>query len=196
MGWQGLHAQHDVAECASFLLPRLNWTCTQVNWERRTQLNGELARDCQGSEHLLCLDPPDGLCCSDLQSAVQDWYQQSDIICHAPTNKPHTLLIQLPRFRQHEGGLRKHRIPVHIPRTPIHIPELQSASDDTVKWYRRWGVGTAHAPTRSHAARELLCALLHSLSGFTLSWACRVSLALLSVWGCRNGRLCGAAAGH
>ena len=74
---------------------------TQVTWECHTQLEGELVRDCQRFEHLLCLDPPEKLCCCNLQSAIQDWYKQSDIMLHALTNKPCTLLIQLPRFRQH-----------------------------------------------------------------------------------------------
>ena len=126
--------QHDVAEFASCLLPRINWIRTQVMWERRTPLEGVMVKDCQRRESLLSLNPPDGLCCSDLQVAIQDWRRQSDIMTHALTNTPQTLLIQLPRFRQHAGGLRKHRIPITIPQVPIRIPEFDDAQGNTVRW--------------------------------------------------------------
>ena len=53
---------------------------------------------------------------------------------HALTNKPHAVLIQLPRFRLQDRGLRKHRIPIDIPRTPIRIPEFLGPDTNTVQW--------------------------------------------------------------
>ena len=105
LGWRQPDQQHDVVEFMQFLLPRIPWLGSAFMWGARLIDRGGIVRPIhQPNAHVLPLDPPDGMCDSNLQNTINAWHQQYAIhgLCQAPTH----LYIQLPRYRETPHNLR------------------------------------------------------------------------------------------
>ena len=97
LGWRQPDEQHDVVEFMQFLLPRIPWLGSAFMWGARLIDRGGIVRHIhQPNAHVLPLDPPDGMCDSNLQNTINAWHQHYAIhgLCQAPTH----LYIQLPRY--------------------------------------------------------------------------------------------------
>ena len=68
MGWRDTHVQHDVSEYLGFLLPRLAWIKSAVQWSSRIQADaGGLIHHAESISQVLALDPAEGLSAGSLQ---------------------------------------------------------------------------------------------------------------------------------
>ena len=117
LGWR----QPDVVEFMQFLLPRILWLGSAFMWGARLIDRGGIVRRIhQPNAHVLPLDPPDGMCDSNLQNTINAWHQQYAIhgLCQAPTH----LYIQLPRYRETPHGFVKHSIPLNLNTRDICLP--------------------------------------------------------------------------
>ena len=88
----------------------------------------------QGAEnmHVLILNPPDGLCSATLQDTINAWNQQH--VDHASTCIPHQLFIALPRYRQHEDVVVKHRIFLNLTNKEIVLTVFTGEGSLQVTW--------------------------------------------------------------
>ena len=137
LGWPQPRSQHDVAEFLGFIVPRIRWPPTQVQWERRTMQDGGIICDCQRQGAVFSLDPPDGMCTSEVQQAITDWHSQADgLMTHALISTPDWLLIQLPRFRVGAQGMVKHRIPIRLEGLSLRLPVFRDAETLEMEWHR------------------------------------------------------------
>ena len=125
--------QHDVVEFMQFLLPRIPWLGSAFMWGARLIDRGGIVRHIhQPNAHVLPLDPPDGMCDSNLQNTINAWHQQYAIhgLCQAPTD----LYIQLPRYRETPQRFVKHSIPLNLITRDISLPVFTHPDALEVRW--------------------------------------------------------------
>ena len=133
LGWRQPDQQHDVVEFMQFLLPRIPWLGSAFMWGARLIDRGGIVRHIhQPNAHVLPLDPPDGMCDSNLQNTINAWHQQYAIhgLCQAPTH----LYIQLPRYRETPQGFVKHSIPLNLNTRDISLPVFTHPDALEVRW--------------------------------------------------------------
>ena len=106
MGWRQPRRQHDASEFMQFILPRLAWANCSFSWPAKRDIAGD-PRKVQvqqvqgaGDTHVMQLNPPDGLCAANFQDTI----------------------IELPRYKQTEAGIVKHRIPLNLEEKVISLP--------------------------------------------------------------------------
>ena len=133
LGWRQPNQQHDVVEFMQFLLPRIPWLGSAFVWGARLTDRGRIVRHIhQPNSHVLPLDPPDGICDSNLQNTINAWHQQFAIhgLCQAPTH----LYIQLPRYRETPQTFVKHSIPLNLNQRDISLPVFTHPDTLEVRW--------------------------------------------------------------
>ena len=120
LGWRQPDQQHDVVEFMQFLLPRILWLGSAcMRGARLIDRAGIVRHIHQPNAHVLPLDPPDGMCDSNLQNTIQ-----------APTH----LYIQLPRYRESSQGFVKHSIPLNLNTRDISLPVFTHPDALEVRW--------------------------------------------------------------
>jgi ubiquitin C-terminal hydrolase len=80
------------------------------------------------------LNPAEGLISSNIADAVQTWHLQAGVIVQALVHAPNDLIIQLPRFREAENGIVKHRIPLSLRPGLINLPVFTAQENTECAW--------------------------------------------------------------
>ena len=80
------------------------------------------------------LNPAEGLQTSSLADAVQAWHSQAGVIGQALGLAPRDLVVQLPRFREADVGIVKHRIPLCLGPGLLRLPVFRGPNDASCYW--------------------------------------------------------------
>ena len=152
--WRDMHRQHDAAEFLQFLLPKLSWVPCRHEWSARLEVNGACRRESGNpQEYILGLTPPDGLQSSVIQDTVDAWHRQ--LHTHALHSAPDCIFLQLlPRFREHDGVLVKHRIPLDLHPPTLHLPVFRNPDSLVCDW-TEYHIHAAIASRRGDHQRPL-----------------------------------------
>ena len=134
LGWREVNIQHDVAEFLLHILPRVSWLDTRIGWETRTVQDNQVHRQVSNNMPILMLNPAEGLISSNIADAVQTWHLQAGVIVQALVRAPRELIIQLPRFREAEAGIVKHRIPLSLRPSRVTLPVFTGPNDTECSW--------------------------------------------------------------
>ena len=134
LGWRDVNVQHDVAEFLLHVLPRISWLHTSTGWETRAVQDGQVHRQVNSNMPILMLNPAEGLITSNIADAVQTWHLQAGVIVQALVHAPNDLIIQLPRFREAENGIVKHRIPLSLRPGLINLPVFTAQGHTECAW--------------------------------------------------------------
>ena len=135
LGWRDINVQHDGAEFLLHILPRVSWLDTRTGWETRTVQDGQVHRQVNSNMPILMLNPAEGLISSNIADAVQTWHLQAGVIVQALVHAPHDLVIHLPRFREAEAGIVKHRIPLSLGPGLIKLPVFTGPNNTECSWF-------------------------------------------------------------
>ena len=130
MGWPRAQRQHDVAEFADFLLPRVV-TDRGESWCGRSLEDASLRVTEQGPlSHCLPLQAMP-YHSPDIQELILHWHRQQSL--HAFVEAPAWLHIQLPRFQYERENIIKLHHPFLLP-GELQFPVFQDATSMSVAW--------------------------------------------------------------
>ena len=130
--WPQLGRQHDICEFLNYLVPRcLRWTHRALipKWKARRHRNGHLCVLDSGTTHLPLPMP---LCSGEvchLQWCVDAWHQQGSV--HALTSPAPLVCLQLLRFHNEDGVMRRDSRPIQGHLATVHMPIFQDESEET-----------------------------------------------------------------
>ena len=124
--WRDAHRQHDVAEFAMYLLPRISPVGMSGCWEARNYTDaGVVTLDSGSLEAPIPLHPNAGATIH-LQQSLEGWSSQARAryaLCHAPQ----ILCLQLMRFCQQGESVRKDARPLEGLSGVLQLPMYQGA---------------------------------------------------------------------
>ena len=126
-----LRLQHDLAEFADFLMPRVVTSRGEAWCGRSLEAEGCRITDSGPLNRCLRLiSTPQHH--PDIQELISYWHRQQSL--HAFTAAPPWLFLQLPRFKYGDSGIEKLHQPYLLP-GELQLPVFVSATDMSVTWF-------------------------------------------------------------
>ena len=129
--WSAPHQQHDAAEFATFIMPRLAWGQMMGQWEARISVGDNIEiRDRHSAQSPISLTLSPGQ--PSLNACVQTWHSQAAL--HALASRVPLICLQIMRFRQvARGTWLKDQLAIEWGDT-VQVPCFTNSASLEVSW--------------------------------------------------------------